>query len=118
MTAAKSKSILLELLNTRRCWSNESPICFPSTPPRREDWPAVHKAATLYGEANDSDPYAAARMRLYLCQGYESPSEIVRFAKSQIALRRHETKGAFAELAPVKKRNDEERAWAEHVKGG
>lgn len=117
MTVAKSKSILLELLNSRKCWSDESPICFPSVPARREDWPAVSNAAALYGEANDSDPYAAARMRLYLCQGYENTGEVVRLAKSQLALRRHEPKGAFAQLAPVKKRIDEERAWAEHKKG-
>ena len=104
----RTTSELLRLLNSRRVW-DYPPYQRPIT-----DAEVVDQASKTYALANDSDPFAGARMRTYLANGFELVSDVVHDANSAIARRVHEPKGAFEALEPVKRANDENMAWNQH----
>ena len=101
-------SDLLSLLNSRKIW-DYPPYVIPHL-----NTGAYHDAATLYARANDSDPFAYARMRLYLGLGYELASDVAHDAQAALARRTHEPRAAFAVLDSVKKKADADRAWNQH----
>lgn len=81
-TKYKNESELLKLLNSRAAFNLP-----PYRKPVIDDGMAraMDLAARTHGEAHPSDPYAAARMKLYLYQGYELPSDVLQDARSRLA---------------------------------
>lgn len=84
------QSELLKLLNQRAAWEG--------TPFSRPTWSAVEKAniisiANLWGRAHPADPFAEMRMRLYMLQGLELPSDILKQANIINAARYLRTNG-------------------------
>lgn len=118
----KARSELLTLLNSRKAWEGKPykhPLIGPTLQVRIEE--AVRCAALL----DNSNPYAAARVRLYLNNGYCLPSETLKDCKTLTALRAKEPKGLFRadtseaqRLARIKqlaleaqRRADADKAW-------
>lgn len=104
----REKSALLELLNSRESWK---------LPPHRlpeVDKRALEEALSAYKLAEDSDPHAYSRMRLYIMQGFELPSDILRKARSRIAMRAREPREGIEALASLKRKVDEDRAWNQY----
>lgn len=99
---------LLSLLNSRKAWD------YPPYATSHPNTGAYHEAATLYARANDSDPFAYARMRLHIRLGYELASDVAHDAQAALARRSHEPRAAFAVLDSVKKKVDADRAWNQH----
>lgn len=56
----------------------------------------IEQAARAHGQAHESDPFAFARMALYLRKGYELPSTILKEAKTRIHVRELERRGLKA----------------------
>lgn len=52
------------------------------------DLDRIERACTLHAEANLSDPFAGARMRLHLLRGLDSSAEVTKAASSALAARR------------------------------
>lgn len=51
----------------------------------------VRGAAMAHAEVNRSDPYAYARMRLYIAQGYEIASDVLKDAAAKQRAKGHGT---------------------------
>lgn len=113
----KLYSALLELLNKRKAWD---------LPEYKRPWvdrKRLDEAIRLQSQADASDPWAGARMRLYILNGYELASDVYREAKSHLSINgRDEAKvngkqhggGQFDRLEPLKKQVDMDRAWNQH----
>jgi len=71
----------------------------------------MEEALAAHKIAEDSDPHAYSRMRLYIMQGFELPSDVLRKARSRIAMRGREPRREYDALASVKRKIDEDRAW-------
>jgi hypothetical protein len=110
MTKTHDKSPLLELLNARGVW-NYPDYRLPDVNPKHRD-----EAIRLHSLANDSDPFAASRMRLHIMAGFALPSEVAHDAKGLLQRRQGEAHTQFASetLASVKKRLEADRAWNQH----
>jgi len=81
------KSPLLELLNERKVWSYAP---YPGDPVWNErDKARQREAVLLHAQVNPSDPYAAARMRLHLCKGFEDVSEVTKDAQRILRARQN-----------------------------
>lgn len=104
----KDEPELLKLLNSREAWAlpeYKVPEYIPQQVER-----AVREASLL----NNSDPFAAARMRLHLQRGYELPSDVIKDSINTIKRRSNEGSTVAEELAPLKKRLDMDVAWDQH----
>lgn len=110
------RSELLTLLNARKAWEGKAyvhPLIGPTLQARVEE--AVRCVARL----DNSNPYAGARARLYLSQGYCLPSEVLKDCNTLTALRAKEPKGGervelikAKRLAEEKQRQvDADKAW-------
>lgn len=92
--ATLAASPLLELLESRwREFVSGLPDPTPHEPAKRPNFNAQglsdqRAAATLYAEANNSDPFAYGRCLRYLRQGYWLASEVRNDALSRINARR------------------------------
>lgn len=104
-------SDLLALLNQRKTWELSPHYVIPQQNSR-----LVSEAINLYTLANDSDPFARDRIRLHLAIGFEYAPDVIKDARGQLQRRGSEAPTAFANLEPVKKQQDEERAWTQHVR--
>lgn len=83
---------LLHLLNERKVWEWQGAYVLPQYTPQQE---ASNSAlASAWGDANKSDPWASARARLHLKQGYLLPSELGKDLASLAKGNRHETSEA------------------------
>ena len=85
----RDESKLLELLHARYrdlglakgTWKR--PVFGPT------EWPRIERAARLHAQANISDPFAYARAKHYIVQGYETHFEVTSDATTQIRARQH-----------------------------
>ena len=107
MQTRNKASDLLKLLNDRQAWNLPEPYRMP-----HYDAATVTEAVQLERKADDSDPYAGARMRLYLNQGYDLPSDVAKSAQDRIKAR--QVAHAFDPLEKIKRKMDEDRAWNQH----
>lgn len=107
----REKSALLELLNKNHAWD------LPSHKLPQVDRRRLDEAIRIQSQADDSDPWASARTRLYILQGYELASDVYREAKSRLSIRHGasgEDRNGFAVLEPLKRKAEEDRAWNQH----
>lgn len=115
----KARSELLSLLNQRKSWEGKAyihPLIGPTLQVR------IEAAVKCVGLLDNSNPYAAARARLYLNQGYCLPSEVLKDCSTLTALRAKEPKGServeliqAKRIAEEKQRKvDADKAWNQY----
>lgn len=83
---------LLHLLNERKVWEWAGAYVRPQYTPQQAT--SNDALASAWGLANQSDPWATARARLHLTQGYLLPSELGKDLASLAKGNRHETSEA------------------------
>ena len=104
----RERSELLELLNSNAAWKLP-PYKRPEVNVKR-----LEDAVRTHAIAEDSDPFAAGRIRLHLTKGYVLPSDTIKEASARINRRAAEPKEALAVLVPVKKTLEANQAWNQH----
>jgi hypothetical protein len=79
--AKKEQPELLKLLNARAAWNHP-----PFRQPRfgADQLAKIELAVSLHAEANNSDPYAADRMRMHLLRGLDSAEEVITEARNRL----------------------------------
>jgi hypothetical protein len=115
----KGSTTLLEVVNARKAWDTHGPTK-PNRPLSKEyvarNDTLIEGAVRVHALANDSDPFAASRIRLYILTGYEDHVDVYRLANSQLNLRSKQDHTEFSvALAPVKKDIEREIAWTQHA---
>lgn len=115
---SKSDTELLKLFNSR--WRDEIGKIADGSYKRPQFNDAAiarnRQAAQAAARVDNSDPFAGARMALYLAQGYVYASDELKDAHAkEIARSKQAKSGAVSEaLAPVKRKIDADRAWNQH----
>lgn len=94
----------MRIIMERAAWDNNGPTPpAPRSPCWREK--DIDTAAEYYGRANNSDPFAAARMRLHLSRCLQRPDDILKDSLTLINVRQ------AAIIAQEAKRREVVAAW-------
>lgn len=107
----RERSELLELLNRNKAWDLPS---YKLPQHKAGDLAKIEEAARAHALADNSDPFAFYRIRLYMWCGFELASDISKEAKSRLSRRAHEPHASFDALDTVKRSIDADRAWNQH----